>query len=208
MSCNTLCQNAYHNNAESLINFAPGVIPIKEQLEPYTQEYLGENVIQDPLDFTSGWATSVSTIDGEKTVTATGLSGGVYQPAGSLIVGQKYVIRAKGVTDSSELRIGDFDSQPFHVSGTFDDYYVIIAGADRLRTRDYNGAFPSTTVFELLEVYPVYTHHKNLVTNGGLPYGTDWINPTLTIPTGLAEGWSAWNPAIENVISRGLFTEL
>ena len=41
MSCNSLCQNAWQNNAENKIDFAPGSVALYEQRNPWIQGYLG-----------------------------------------------------------------------------------------------------------------------------------------------------------------------
>ena len=109
MSCNSLCQNAWQNNAENNIDFAPGVVPLYEQMNPWIQGYLGVGIRPQwnypVVDSNDDGLWDAATITGPVTATieggyqrievnaSTSLAKIDNQTTGLLVVGQKYVVR-------------------------------------------------------------------------------------------------------------------
>ena len=110
MSCNSLCQNAWQNNAENKIDFAPGSVALYEQMNPWIQGYLGVGirpqwnypVVDTDDNGVMDWATVTANVApvieaGYQKMTATGVSLNKLDGDlnGLLVVGQKYIVHTR-----------------------------------------------------------------------------------------------------------------
>ena len=181
------CLNGWHNNAESLINFAPGVVPLQEQIEPYTQYYLEPNILTSLL--------------GEQTITP---AGNIQEALTGFTIGDVYALAyfVKEVDAGAQL-VEDITSifggsTLVYTEGR--QYIVeIVANTTKLQL---NNPGTADIVLEDIQLRKRSAHHKNLVTNGGLPYGTDWIDSNAD---GLADGWQSTSGGVPVIVQGNGF---